>query len=177
MKIFKSSCPKCNENKITLVHTDTVFVELPSKLPNQFVDNKVIENIVKKNLVKENTEDDGSVYEPEFSLEGVEQDEVFADRLLKTKTVKVRTLNLGPEDITLPEDFFHFFEIQQWSTPIINKITYYRDKNMVKIKGMDIDYFSVVFYKADYFLETNNRYYAIPETQYFEKLTIIQKLQ
>jgi hypothetical protein len=171
VKIYKTTCPKCNEKEVvTQIKTDTVFVAPPPKPKMQHIENQPEEP-----LVAENDEDETiSVYESEFSLEGMEQDEVFADKLLQTKTVKVNVLFREKQEVKLPDDFFQYFEIQQWSTPIKNKITYYRDKNMVKIKGMGIDNMNVVFWNDLYFLETGNRYYAIPETKYFDKLNLIQ---
>ena len=171
VKIYKTTCPKCNEKEVvTQIKTDTVYVTPPPKPKMQHIENQPEEP-----LVAENDEDETiSVYESEFSLEGMEQDEVFADKLLQTKTVKVNILFREKQEVKLPDDFFQYFEIQQWSTPIKNKITYYRDKNMVKIKGMGIDNMNVVFWNDLYLLETGNRYYAIPETKYFDKLNLIQ---
>jgi hypothetical protein len=45
---------------------------------------------------------------------------------------------------------------------------------MIKIKGIAIDNVNVVFWNDAYFLEISNRYYAIPETKYFEKLNPVQ---
>ena len=171
VNLFESNCPKCDEQTtITHIQTDTIYVEAP-KQKKQDIENKMIENEIVENAEEEQPED-VSVYESEFSLE--EQDEVFSDRLLQTKTVKVNLLLHEQQEVNLPDDFFQFFEIQQWSTPIKNKVTYYRDKNMIKIKGMDIDNMNVVFWDELYFLETSHRYYAIPETKHFEKLNLIQ---
>jgi hypothetical protein len=38
---------------------------------------------------------------------------------------------------------------------------------------MEIDRINVVFWNDAYFLEIGNRYYAIPETEFFEKLNTI----
>jgi hypothetical protein len=176
VKFFESHCPKCNEKEVvTHIKTDTVYVETLPKPKRQPVDNNPIEEVVTE--VVDFTENETSIYETEFSLNDEEQDEVVSDRLLKTKTVKVRTLSTGKEEVKLPDNFFQYFEIQLWSTLIKNKITYFRDKNMVKIKGMEIDNVNVVFWNDTYFLEMGERYYAIPETKYFEKLTSIQIVQ
>jgi hypothetical protein len=173
VKFFESKLIQHGEKEvITFTKTDTVFVEPPPKPKKQYTEVKATESDVTENI--DELSEEVSIYESEFSLEGVAQDEVFSDRLLQTKTVKVIVLSQGKQEVKLPDDFFQFFEIQRWSTPIKNKITYYRDKNMVKIKGMGIDNMNVVFWNDLYFLETGNRYYAIPETQYFEKLNLIQ---
>ena len=175
VKIFESKCPKCNEKEIiSRIQIDTVYVEPPLNPKKQYIENRVEEIDVVDDEIDEQQESEISMYEPEFFFEGVEQDEVFADQLLYTKTVKVRPIQHGNQEVKLPDNFFQYFEIQLWSTPIRNKITYYRDKNMIKIKGMDISHVSIVFWNDAYFLETENRYYAIPETSYFEKLNLTQ---
>jgi hypothetical protein len=173
VKIFESRF-KIIDNKevVTIVKTDTLYVELPPKQKRQPIDSASVKSRVIDSQKDEHPESENSVYETEFYLEDV-QDEVVADQLLQTKTVKVKMLSQSKPDTKLPDDIFQFFEIQQWSTPIKNKITYYRDKNMVKIKGMSIDYIEVVVWNDLYFLEAGNRYYAIPETKYFEKLNLI----
>ena len=176
VKMFESNCPPCEKEIITHIKTDTVYVE-PPKPKKKYVEPQVVEKEIVENIEDDQSEEEISVYESEFSLEDVEQDAVFADKLLQTKTVKVSVLSQGKQEVKLPDDFFQFFEIQQWSTPIKNKITYYRDKNMIKIKGTSIDYMNVVFWNDVYLIETGNRYYAIPETQYFEKLNLIQIFQ
>jgi phage FluMu protein Com len=174
VKFFEAKCPKCNEKEVTtIVLTDTLYVESLQKPKKQYAAINLFEEAVTENGEDEQSEIENSIYETEFSLDGVEQDEVFSDQLLHTKTVKVRLHPQGKQEINLPDNFFQYFEIQLWSTPIKNKITYYRDKNMIKIKGMDISNVAIVFWNDSYFLETGNHYYAIPETQYFEKLNLI----
>jgi len=173
VKMFESNCPPCEKEIITHIKTDTVYVE-PPKPKKKYVEPQVVEKEIVENIEDEQPEEEISVYESEFSLENIEQDEIFADKLLQTKTVKVGVLSQGKQEIKLPDDFFQYFEIQQWSTPIKNKITYYRDKNMLKIKGIGIDNMNIVFWNNVYLIEAGNRYYAIPETQFFEKLNLIQ---
>ena len=174
VKFFESKCPQCDEKEIvTHMKTDTVFVAPPQKPKIQYTENNEIETLVAENIDDENVEEETSIYESEFSLEGIEQDDVFADQLLQTRTVKVKLYPKEKQDIKLPDNFFLFFEIQQWSTPIKNKITYYRNQNMIKIKGIAIDYASLFFWNNAYYLEINNRYYAVPETDHYEKLNLV----
>ena len=157
------------KKEVVVTHTDTVFIEVPQKQKKQPVENKSTQPVLTENI---EGEDLNSMYDAEFSFEGTEDDVIFSAQLLQTKTVKVKVLSQEKQE--LPENFFQFFEIQQWSTPIKNKITYHRNQSMVKIKGMEVAQISVVFWNDTYFLEIGNRYYAIPETEYFEKLNSIQ---
>jgi hypothetical protein len=45
---------------------------------------------------------------------------------------------------------------------------------MLKIKGMETNSVNVVFWNDNYFFVVGNRYYAIPETNNFEKLNSVQ---
>jgi len=161
------------EKEIIITRTDTVYVEISPKQKKQNIENKLDTSFMEKNIEMEQKDSQISIYDSEFSFDGKETDEVFSDHLLETKTVKVMLLFPEKQEGKLPENFLFFFEIQQWSTPIKNKLTYHRNKNMIKIKGMSIDNVRIVFWKGAYFLEVGNRYYAIPETESFEKLTLV----
>jgi len=161
------------KEKVT-ARVDTVYLETPKKQQKVNMEKKTGEILDTDTVNGKQTEGDISIYETEFSFEGEKQDEVFSDQLLHTKTVKVKILNPEKQDVKASEEFFQSFEIQHWSTPIKNKITYTRNQNMVKIKGMDIDNVSIVLWNETYFLEVGNRHYAIPETSNFEKLNPVQ---
>jgi len=177
VKIFESKLISGKEKEmVTRVIKDTVFLETASKIKKQNIENQTndtIEEVIEMNL----NEEESSLYETAFSFDEVEQDEVFSDQLLKTKTVKVKLLAKEGQEVILPENFFRLFEIQQWSTPIKNKITFYRNQNMLKIKGMDIENANIFFGNNSYYLEVKNRYYAIPETEHYVKLNSVVLLQ
>ncbi|MDR2972111.1 MAG: hypothetical protein LBU83_09320 [Bacteroidales bacterium] len=166
--------PKIIEKKEVVKHVDTVYIEKPLKPKKQNVDIIPEETVYSESIIDEQPEDEISEYETEFSIDAEVRDDVFSDRLLNTRVVKVKFLTQEKQEAKIPDDFFQSFEIQQWSTPIKNKITYNRNKNLVKIKGMEIDKVSVVLWSDTYFLEFGNRYYSISETINFEKLIPVQ---
>jgi len=175
VKIFEAKHTKCNEKEIiTIITTDTVFVEIPFKPKKQNIENEIADSVAVSYVEDEYPENETAIYESEFFLDGDDQNSVFSDRLLQTKTVKVKLLPQEQQEVKPPDNFFQFFEIQQWSTPIKNKTTYVRDNNMLKIKGMEIDNVSVVFWNNSYFFEKDNRYYSIHETKSYEKLNLVQ---
>ena len=174
-KLLKRIVPDYKEKEI-VIRFDTIYVETPQKPKKQDAKHKLDQPVVAENEEDEQQEEEVSFYDTEFSFDGDEQDEVVSEQLLKTKTVKVK-ISSQEKEVKLPDNFFHFFEIQQWSTPIKNKITYYRVQNMIKIKGMEIDNVNVVFFDDTYFLEVGNRYYAIPETESYTKMNLIPILQ
>ena len=173
IKLFKSHYA-IKVKKEVITHYDTVYLEIPQKQKKQNIENEIDKSIIEENVEVEQTEDTASIYDAEFSYEGKEEDEVFSDRLLQTRTVKVKLLSPEKQEAKLPDNFFQFFEIQHWSTPIKNRITYYRNQSMLKIKGMEITHANVVFWNDAYFLEIGDRYYAVPETESFEKLNFVR---
>jgi hypothetical protein len=178
-KFFEANCPDCNKQEvITSTIRDTVYIETVAK-PKKIIaendtNNDSLKKKIEKTVITQQTEIETSIYNSEFSFENNEQEEVVADKLLQTKTVKVKLHPADKKEEELPDTFFRFFELQQWSTPIKNRITYYRDQNMVKIKGMEIEKINVVFWNDEYYLEIGYRYYAIPETHNYIKLNVIQ---
>jgi len=173
-KMFKH-ISKQNKEKETVTHiiTDTVYVETLSKQKKQNTNNDSDTTRTEENSEEKPTEDEVSIYDSEFSFDKEEQDDIFLNQLLKTKTVKVKVLSQNNGDVKSPENFFQYFEVQQWNTPIKNKFTYYRNQNMLKIKGVEIDNINVVFWNNTYLLEIGNRYYNIPETENFERMNLI----
>ena len=162
------------EQKKVVTQVDTVYLETPQKQKKINIEKKADETADTDTVPVEQTEMDNSIYETEFSIDTEDQDEVFSDKLLLTRTVKVKFLNHDKQDAKASEEFFQSFEIQLWSTPIKNKITYSRNQNMLKIKGMEINNVSIVVWNSNYFLELGNRHYAIPEANNFEKLNLVQ---
>ena len=161
--------PLAEKEVVTRIKTDTVYLETTPKLKKQNPETISTDSTDNFMDTKRNG-DDTSIYETSFSFEGDERDEVFSDQLLKTRTVKVKSLK---QEVALPETTFNSFEIQQWSTPIKNRIIYHRNQNMLKIKGMEINNATIVFWNNVYYLEVNNRYYSIAETERFERLTLV----
>ena len=175
VKFFEAKCPPCEKQEVVKhIVTDTVFIENVQKPVKQYQSFQKNDTILETQTVKDDEiiDEESSIYESEFSFEGEQEDVVMLEKLLQTKTVKVTLLYPEKQEEETSDDYFRFFEIQQWSTPIKNRITYQRDQNMVKIKGMEIDKVNVVFWKEKYYLEMDNRYYNIPENTVFEKLTL-----
>ena len=175
VKFFEANCPLCEKQEVVKhIVTDTVFIENVQKPVKQYQSFQKSDTILETQTIKDDEiiDEEPSIYESEFSFEGEQEDVVMLEKLLRTKTVKVTLLYPEKQEEETSDDYFRFFEIQQWSTPIKNRITYQRDQNMVKIKGMEIDKVNVVFWKEKYYLEMDNRYYNIPENTVFEKLTL-----
>lgn len=151
--------------------TDTVFIPVSNKKSGSLNETNLELDSSSVNGYDPKENDESTLYDAEFSFESDISNDVLTEQLIQSKTVKVKVLQA--QESGLPDNFIRFFEIQRWETPIKNKITYYRNQNIVKIKGMDIERFNVVYFNDLYYLETANRYFAIPETEFFEKLSIV----
>ncbi len=60
-------------------------------------------------------------------------------------------------------------QVQQWSTPVRNKVTYLFSDKILKVKGMKIDGCKVYHFRGNYYLEANQSTYLIRPNSHFEK--------
>lgn len=78
---------------------------------------------------------------------------------------RVRVIATGSE----PD--FDFFDVEQWSEPVKNRLSYQRRGNILKIKGMNIASIEIEWNGENYLLRYNGHTYSIPENQEFTRLT------
>ena len=105
----------------------------------------------------------------EFSIQPEKVEEVVMyDRMLNTKKITVKSKQTQEEASLSPP--VSVFEVQQWSTPIKNSITYQSSAGILKIKGMDIESVEIFFVQGNYYLYNGTYYYAIKENKGYEKL-------
>ena len=106
-----------------------------------------------------------------YVAENQSDDDVVAmDKILAQKTVKVHFKNADFKDVTAEEGAVSSLEVQQWNTPIKNRISYCFVGNTLKIKGIDIDKLEVVYYDQHYYLSHHGSYYLLENNNNFEKL-------
>ena len=106
-----------------------------------------------------------------YVAENQEDDDVVAmDKILAQKTIKVRFKNADFKDVAAEEGAFSTMELQQWNTPIKNRISYYFVGNILKIKGIDIDKLDIIYYDQHYYLSHHGSYYLLENNNNFEKL-------
>lgn len=87
---------------------------------------------------------------------------------------RVRVLNYCSVAGVEPE--YEYFDVEQWSEPVKNRISYQRKGNILKIRGIDINSIEIGWMPEGYILRTNgwsenSHAYAIPENQEFTRLT------
>lgn len=95
---------------------------------------------------------------------------VVVDKIIDKKTLKVQFKDADFNDVPASDiDIIHF-EVQQWNTPIKNRISYHRDNSMLQIKGLSIDKITVVCYDHHYYLNYGGQYYLLENNESFQKL-------
>ncbi|MEG2069867.1 MAG: hypothetical protein RR034_00630, partial [Bacteroidales bacterium] len=116
-------------------------------------------------------EEDFAMDEADFVIEdAVTEEKLASDKMEEQKMVKVIFKNENLKEAAPKDNEITSFEIQQWSTPIRNRITYQRTGSVLKVKGLDIDNVEIVFYEGKYFLVYHTRVYQISNNDEFEKL-------
>jgi hypothetical protein len=87
---------------------------------------------------------------------------------------RVRVINICSLKGFEPE--YESFDVEQWSEPVKNRISYQRNGNILKIKGIDIRTIEIDWTGENYILRQNGwgengHTYAIPENKEFTRLT------
>ena len=99
-----------------------------------------------------------------------DEDVVAVDKILAQKTVKIHFKNAEFKDVAAEEGTVGTIEVQQWNTPIKNRITYRFTGNMLQVKGLDVDKMEIIHYDQHYYLSHHGNYYLLENNNTFEKL-------
>lgn len=111
----------------------------------------------------DNLVEDSILMDDEFSLDQTDGTEkVYHEQCLAQRTVSVKS-DEGTAPITA-------FEVEEWSESAVNKISYFRKGNVLKIKGLKIQNIKILYHQSQYYIEYNGRYYPIPENDDFHRL-------
>ncbi len=101
----------------------------------------------------------------------IDGDMILEEKLLQSKMVRVIAKNRNLEDLqSVPEAMFKNFEVEKWNSPIVNRISYQRDNNLLKLKGVDIQNLSIFYVEGEYYLQIGAQLFAIPETHTYQRL-------
>ena len=95
---------------------------------------------------------------------------IVGERMLKKNVQKVIYLNHNKQEIPMPNNGIAQMQIQQWETPIKNRLSYQFSGNTVKLKGLSIENVKVVCYDDDFYLVAGKRVYALKPNKQYEKL-------
>ena len=145
------------ETRIVVYDTVKRYVKIDTSATSRTL------SLTENRVGQSNSEDVDFFIAPEKNEEMLMLDRILNNRKI---TVKVRE-NQDETPITPP---ISVFEVQQWSIPIKNRITYQNSAGILKIKGMDIDAVEIFFVKNNYYLYNGVHYYAIKENKNYENL-------
>lgn len=120
------------------------------------------------------TDDQETEYdEADFFLsseDNEEEDVVVTDKVIASKSIKIQYKDADFQDIKTPEGEFAYLDVQQWNTPIKNRISYQYGHKLLKIKGLSIDKISIINYEHHFYIHYGNSYYLLTENTDFERL-------
>jgi hypothetical protein len=102
--------------------------------------------------------------------EPANDDVVVVDKMLAQKKVRVQCKDADFKDVASVEGSIDYFEVQQWNTPIKNRITYYCAGNVLQVKGISAEKVEIVYYDQQYYLFYGGNYYRLRNNDNFEKL-------
>lgn len=101
---------------------------------------------------------------------------VVGERMLQKSTQKVVYLNHNKQEVPVPANGIVQMQIQQWDTPIKNRLSYQFSGNTVKLKGLGIDNAKVVCYDDNFYLVSGKRVYMLKPNKQFEKLVEVSDI-
>ena len=91
--------------------------------------------------------------------------------MIKKSVVKVVYLDENKHVAAAPANAPAQWQVQQWSTPIKNKLTYQFSNNILKVKGLEIDDLRIVNFNNQNYIVTGNRTYIIKPNKQFDRMT------
>lgn len=100
-----------------------------------------------------------------------------AKPVIKTKGIASRRIRVSNYcSVAGMEPEYDYFDVEQWSEPVKNRISYQRKGNVLKIRGIDINTIEIGWMPEGYILRTNgwsenSRAYHIPENVEFTRLS------
>jgi hypothetical protein len=95
---------------------------------------------------------------------------IVGERMLRKSVQKVIYLNHNKQEIPMPSNGIAQIQIQQWETPIKNRLSYQFSGNTVKLKGLSAENAKVVCYEDNFYLAIGKRVYALKPNKQYEKL-------
>lgn len=102
--------------------------------------------------------------------EAANDDVVVVEKIISQKKIKVQCKDADFKDVASMEGAVDFFEVQQWNTPIKNRMTYFCSGNMLQVKGIPAEKVEIVYFDQQYYLYYGGNYYRLRNNDNFEKL-------
>lgn len=95
---------------------------------------------------------------------------VMEDKLLKKSVLKITYLDDNKHVVPAPSNAPAQCQLQQWSTPIRNRLSYQFSNNVLKVKGLDIDNVRLVHYDNHYYMLAGNHVYLVNPNKQYDKM-------
>jgi len=127
-------------------------------------------------LVDEIDYQDFMLDEEDFPENEAAQQNIVGERMLQKVQQKVIYLNHNKQEIPVPANGMAQVQIQQWETPIKNRVSYQFSGNTVKVKGLNVENAKVVCYDDIFYLISGKRVYVLKPNKQFEKLVEVTDL-
>lgn len=169
INIFK---PNSHEEDSTFLQLQSAEDKIPVPIiPFSRDTNAVIEEVVVPEIVEDIESEESNYEDVEFSIDTKMTEEIYLfDEIIRSRQVQVTDRSIDFDSLNKYNPPYAAFEIQQWSTPIRNSVTYQRENNILKIKGLNIDSVSVYYRNGNYYLLYKNNSHIIPVNHTFEKV-------
>lgn len=95
---------------------------------------------------------------------------VMEDKMLKKSMLKITYLDGNKHVVAAPSNAPVQCQIQQWSTPIKNRLSYQFSNNVLRVKGLDIDNVKLVHYDDHYYMLAGNHVYLVNPNKQYDKM-------
>ena len=159
--------------------TDTVvqIVETPVRTKKTPVKNDTLaQNVTETPADTTHTEETDDFVEYDTDDLMLDLDE-GAKPVVKAKGIASRRIRVANYcSVAGMDPEYDYFDVEQWSEPVKNRISYQRKGNVLKIRGIDINTIEIGWMPEGYILRTNgwnenSRTYPIPENAEFTRLS------
>lgn len=114
--------------------------------------------------------------EEDMQEEEAARQNVVGERMLQKVMQKVIYLNHNKQETPVPANGIAQMQVQQWETPIKNRLSYQFSNNTLKLKGLNAEMVKLVNYDDNFYLLSGKRVYAIKQNRQYEKLTEVYDL-
>ena len=98
------------------------------------------------------------------------QQDVMTDKMMRKISSKVVYFDNNKREQAPPANATTQIQVQQWSTPIKNRLSYNFSGNVLKIKGMDVDNLKVVNYKNNFYAVAGKHVYLLKPNDHFDRM-------
>lgn len=102
---------------------------------------------------------------------------ISSAKLLNKYEAPILYFDANKNAVEAPANAPKFVEVQFWSTPIQNKISYQYKDNILKIKGLKSNEVYVVHYNNRYYLQSDKRVFLIQPSNDYQRLVEIRDVQ